>query len=1202
MEIFESRYKRSQTQKKIIECKELNENMCITASAGAGKTTVLVQRILYILQHDPRVTFDNMLVITFGEKAAHTLKERLRKELERLAISEKKNERKRYQDLLTGLSNAYIGTIHSFASRILKENPLEVGVEPHFEIVSIGMDTILMERVINALFFQRLSDPSIMDFLSQYYDKDPASALKEIYAKARSHEIDIACLEVPVKDAECVTLINKFKAYLDQCPSTPDDNASPSLRDAHMHMQSIKQDMKDVSTAGDITMKRIDTIAREAKGITKRVKKAPWGEYISEFKDVVLPEFFDCAYEVCTQKYKECFVTLLKEFAVRYEEEKKANHVLDFDDLLWWCAILMKQDTPIKEFVVKSYTDRFSYIFVDEVQDTSPVQLDIIKGISANNALFFVGDKKQSIYRFRNADVQSFDKMVSDYVDKKQGAYIPLDENYRSRKSLVAFNDYMFGDILGDDYTPVDAKASYPENVRNEYDVEIIQVVNETSTGEKDTEHNGDTTEQDDSTAREKEARCIASRIKEIITRREVLVKENVSSEKYIMRPAQYKDIALLFPSLREVFFYENALKQAHIPYYVIKGGKFFDCQEVRDCLNYLKILDDPYRDCEFAAVLKSPMVHVTDDALFTIRNHDRQHYRDKTAHPFYESLNTVIDAHTDILNDTERRYLKRFMGMFNEMVRIKDIMPIPELLEKVVFDTGYDIKVMALADGKKRYANILKLIEKAWEFEKKGCFTLGEFITYIEKLSSEEVQEPEAQIELEEGKNSVKLCTIHRAKGMEFPVVVCADMGRQFPVTGRDFISCMVVDGVCEVGIKARNSQGETRNTLTTRHHKTVDDSEESAERKRVFYVALTRARDYLILSGVNGRVKDEKVAALSYDGLGSYMNWIRKKSLLLKGEDKENNNGFSIKYTYDHDRVAVPHDSTSECISGVDNVDTKIYEDGEATKEQIAQIAIKEKKRILDEIKIISQRQHYPEMDFSVTPLCEYRKNSEDYFSSYELMKQSHVYEDKESEEAPVLEYDDERIARNEFGELFHLAMRIFNFNAQDVLEETKRVCSLLKEDIPERDIKELYELVYVFTQTDLFTVIAKSAQRRRVYREVPFVYIMDGTSMRGVIDLIYYEEGKGWVILDYKTNNITHDQIDEKVDFYSFQLLLYANAFRSIMKSVPQALIIYFAVLKESRSVPVTNDIINAIEKEYVGYKAKITEGDFSISAAK
>lgn len=670
------------------EGETLDKNIFVSAGAGTGKTQLLVERFIELLAQK-KAEVPEIVAITFTEKAAKEMKDRIRDVCTKRASTDLIWEKHKRE-----LENSRIGTIHGFCARLIRENPIEVGIDPMSDILDEQEGLILIDKFVHK---------KILELVEQE-DSDAVSMVSEYGLKKTKN-----MLKILIKN--------------------------------RMDVDNIKINFTTLESPEELDKKALE--------INKFILKI----YEKTKKD--------------------------------FEDYKKEKALLDFDDLIIYTKRLLKEDKSIRRY----YQKLIKYILVDEYQDTDFHQREIIFSLAEDSdKLFIVGDSKQSIYRFRGADVSVFEDTRR--IFEKKGKLITLNINMRTIPQILEFINNLFGRIMGrdrkgkEDYeaTYTDIQPARNSNVNPA--IEFLSVP-----------YNED----DFATEiRKNEAELIARRVIQ-------LVKEKI----------QFKDIAILFRAMTDIKLYEDVFRRYRIPYYIIAGSGFFARQEIKDILNYLKIIEDPKDRVAMVGVLRSPMVGLSDDELY--------YYKEKEVRPpsFIEDLS----------------YLRE----------IKDKVPINFLIQEIITRTNYNAILSTQYMGEQRISNVNKLIETARRFETKGIFTLKDFIKYIDELVINEAREGEAAVSEEES-NVVKIMTIHKAKGLEFPVVIIPDTSRRT----KGISGPILYDKKFPwLGIKVKDEDGELQDTTFRTLIKEEIEKKELAESKRLLYVASTRVKDYLIYSG---------------------------------------------------------------------------------------------------------------------------------------------------------------------------------------------------------------------------------------------------------------------------------------------------------------------------------------------------------------
>ena len=489
---------------------------------------------------------------------------------------------------------------------------------------------------------------------------------------------------------------------------------------------------------------------------------------------------------------------LLQSFEHSYQAAKDRESALDFEDLQLRARDLLRDDHAIRE----REQLRFRQVCVDEFQDTNRLQCELIDLI-ARDELFFVGDEFQSIYRFRHADVEVFKERR-----EQIGEVLPLTQNWRSRPEVLAVVNELFGATFGDEFQKLVAAGRFPDPASGA----AAELLVTDKASYKDT----------GVTWRRGEARAVARRVRELVDGGE----------------AEPGEIVLLFAAGTDAEQYEEALRELDLPTYRATGRGYFGQQQVVDLLGYLRLLHNRYDDEAFVTVLASPFVGLSNDALVALR-------RNATRRPLYTAVEKGLP---EGLSERDRRLLQAFRQRYDRLTALAGTVGLERLCEQIVVEHDYDLAVLARWDGRRRYANLRKLARLARSYEELRGTDVEGFVRFVSEQDAAGVKELEAVAE-EEGAGAVRLLTIHAAKGLEFKVVVVADAGRERMSTRGEEIICLP-DG--RFGFKVVDPlTGQRVGAFEYDEVRTAEEAAAEAERLRLYYVAMTRAIDKLIIAG---------------------------------------------------------------------------------------------------------------------------------------------------------------------------------------------------------------------------------------------------------------------------------------------------------------------------------------------------------------
>lgn len=780
----------NKNQKKAVET--IDRNVAVNAGAGSGKTKVLVERYLYILENgkiEEGREIESVVAITFTKKASQEMKERIREELKRKFPLDKK-WRRIYKDLERG----NISTIHSFCSNLLRENPIEANIDPQFKVLEdYKSDEILYEVIKNYFINGIEEDKKIYEFVKSFnsYNLDNlVCTIMEVYKKIRStgisfNEVGEKTLNniesTKFKEEDIFEIKNVFK-YL--------------MNKGRKNSKVVK--LKEDPVWGEFSKK--ENYDEEVLNILPYLKDNIGSMKGEEDKISYLIETIDNVLKVREYKKKELYETLIQvliDVDRLFTRNKRKLRYVDYEDLqLMVLKLLDNYD------IKKKYQQKFKYIMVDEFQDTNELQKGIIYKLTSIDSkidrenLFIVGDPKQSIYGFRGADVEVFYDVMEDIEEVSKSKPIKLGENYRTVHTVLEFVNIIFEKIMGSKYIALEpVKRSL-----NNLDVEILENKDlEIPEGENQGDYN-----------KYYESRLVAKRIKALVESREY----------------EYKDFAILFRSSTEDFIYEKALKEYGIPYYNLGGKGFYKQEEILDLMNALKGISNIYDNISIVGALRSPMFGLSDKTIYWLLKQKEE--------SIIESLNEEIPY----IEENERKKMKNAYNMLKQFVLKRNMLNPYELIIELIEKTYYNQVLMLKYGGKQRVANVYKFLEMAKEYTEKENGTIEDFINYIEDMKRKNVDESQAKIQSEDG-DSVKIMTIHKSKGLQFKVVIIPQMAKGF---NKD-TSSILFEKNLGLGIKH-----EDLSPIYNEIYNSIKEKEER-ENKRILYVAMTRAEERLIL-----------------------------------------------------------------------------------------------------------------------------------------------------------------------------------------------------------------------------------------------------------------------------------------------------------------------------------------------------------------
>jgi ATP-dependent helicase/nuclease subunit A len=823
-------------------------SVVLSSGAGCGKTTVLTERYLSHLSVD-RAEVGQVVAITFTDRAAREMRGRIRQALGQLLKSEKSDARgENWARHLRNLETAPISTIHSFCAGLLRQYSVEAGLDPGFdvleEVLSVNLESEALDAGLQKMLTAQVQPgPDLRELVLLYGWRPVIEGVRHLL-RARDRGrwqrwLDLSPAQVAAAwgDFGRTRVLPRYVEYLlgarvpvartlallRRHPPLPGPMAErvamlldglPRLAEAADPAGRARELAEAARIAGGGKKAWPDVVVYEQiKGALADLRKELRHQQLSWAGPA--GDGLDSAVEVGQR-----FLRVACEVAREYAARKRQHGVVDFQDLLLLTRDLLRDRSEVRARL----QDRYRFLLIDELQDTDPVQLELVEHLSGGGLtagkLFAVGDANQSIYRFRGADVAQFQELRRRVPEDGR---LGLTLNFRSQPAILDFANALLGHRLAD-YEPL--RAHHPQ-VNPGPCVEFLW----SPRGDKATVVE----------ARTAEAEWIARRIAAMVRGEEVVRARNGGGEaRDLFSPALQAptrgDIVLLFRTLSHVHLYEAALRKWGLNYYLVGGWAFFAQQEIYDVLNLLCALENPQDAVSLAGTLRSPFCCLSDEALFVLARH---------ADDLWSGL--LDDTLTPQLPADQRERVGRARRFLLRWRSLKDRLPIARLLGEVFADSGYDAATQFEPLADRKLANLWKLVDLARTFDRSGLFGLAEFIERLGDFVGTQAREEQAATQPESA-DVVRLMTIHQAKGLEFPVVIIPDFGAETRRSGGH-----VVEWDDALGCVARPPADEEEPPFpedAARLWEARDDIEDWHEELRTLYVACTRARDYLILS----------------------------------------------------------------------------------------------------------------------------------------------------------------------------------------------------------------------------------------------------------------------------------------------------------------------------------------------------------------
>jgi ATP-dependent helicase/nuclease subunit A len=793
--------------------------LILSANAGSGKTSVMVERFVAAALHDG-VPVDEILAITFTDKAAAELRERIRARL--VAFGDEVRAR--------AVGDAHISTIHGFCARVLRAHPLLAGIDPAFEVA----DDLEAERMARDAFARAYDDlaeargNAALDLGAAYQMDTLRGVVVAVHGRLRSEGQAHPILPPPPHAADAAAARDELRAAAAatavELGAIPDD--LKAVRDA---LDRLERCLAALEAAGqaDLSLAEIAPLTLgNGAGALKTDTCERYRDALAAYRRACADRL---AAPICG-----LLGELLERFDARYAGAKRARGRLDFDDLELMARDLLRGHPRVAE----SYRRRFRLVMVDEFQDTNRRQLEIVGAVTDGND-FTVGDEFQSIYRFRHADVGLFRTRRAEL--DAAGTARALQVNFRSHAGLLHTINASMGPLLGRDFLPLQpGREVEPDGPRPGVELLVTDRDGWSDAEGRPVHDFGDVVALA-ALWRIAEARMLAQRVRELL-----------GSSRYAP-----SDVVVLLRAAGDIGTFERALEDQDVPTYLVGGRGYWSHPQVRDLVAWLAVVANPDDTLRLYEALASPLAAASSSALVLLA--DTAAGLERT--PWWALREAVDgDGSDGLLERMEPGDSDRMAALARLLIAEREEAPYrspDELIDRAVRATGYDLRVLAMPGGQRRVANLRKLMRLAREHADEAGHDLRTFVDVVDELAEERrsgADEGEAPVEGEsEGPvagsalNAVRLMTIHRAKGLEFPVVCIADLGRRPPAAAQEVL---FVDGE-RIGLKVRTATGESVPALAydvlLEEHKLAEREEEH----RLLYVAMTRAQERLVVSG---------------------------------------------------------------------------------------------------------------------------------------------------------------------------------------------------------------------------------------------------------------------------------------------------------------------------------------------------------------
>lgn len=1194
----------TEEQKQAIESK--GSNILVAAAAGSGKTAVLVERIINKVIND-KIDIDKILVVTFTNAAASEMRERILEAIYK-KIEENPDDKNMQKQIIL-LNKASICTIHAFCLEVIKNNFFEINTSANFRIGDTAEIELLKQDVIDDLFEDKYLNESkeFLKLINTYTGYRGDEPLKElilnVYKYIQSSPNPMQWLD------EKVEMFNSQNVANQDFAITPwgkilIENITDNILDCIVKLKKLEIDLGKY----DELIKFKLVISEDILKLEAIIKNSDsWDkvfEIISELQFTTWPRdkkvtvaFKDEAKEIRDsvkekiKKIKEKFMlydskqaqddisqmyeillqikNVVIEFSERFAGRKREKNIIDFNDIEHFALniLLKNQDGKLVETdVAKNYKQKFQEIAIDEYQDSNMVQEQILASVSNANNIFMVGDVKQSIYKFRQARPELFLEKYAKYGLKNenidQGLKIQLFKNFRSRSNILDVTNIIFenimssnlGDIeynkseflnLGANYAQPEENIEYAGNAElHIIDVKEQEDIEDDETTEEPIERIEDVT---------LEAKFVANKIKQLINSNYMVYDKKVG-----YRKITHKDIVVLLRATSvPAPIYENEISELDIPVFSDTSSDYLDTYEIQTMMCLLKIIDNPMQDIPLITVMRSCIGGFSDNDLVEIRLFD-------SGGMFYQ---TLMKCQAEGKLKTK---IDTFLNNLAKWQEQEKYMALDELIWQIYQDTGFYHYVSLMPNGALRQANLKMLFERAKQYESASFKGLFNFISFIDKLHSSSGDLGSAKI-IGEAENVVRIMSIHKSKGLEFPVVFLCGTGKKFNM--QDLNQSIILHQDLGFGPKYINEQRRIEYpTLAKEAISLTTKYESMSEEMRVLYVALTRAKEKLIITGIckdaEKSILDKQKLIDMYKGIDkssaindkiikkykSYLDWIQ----LVYIKNDELKSKMDINFHKKCDLLKQFLDKSNE------NKEEDIYN---KINENLQDVTVEQMQEVEDIIKW-----KYEHLQASAIPT----KTSVTKIKQKSMEDSPNILEPQQSIiEPPKFLAQNEKLTGAQKGTLMHMCFQKLDVSKNYDINDIKELISeLAKREIISEEESKIINInnLYEYTKSELWKELKHA---KKIYKEQPFYINIksdeiykdeseENILVQGVIDLFYINENDELILVDYKTDYVENAQ--QLIDKYNKQLELYSIALEKSLKRKVDKKCIYSVKLNE------------------------------------
>ncbi len=1201
----------SPSQQEVIDLR--HKNILVSAAAGSGKTTVLVERIIKLLINE-KEDIDKFLIVTFTNAAASGMKQKIHKALIKTVQSNENKEHLKKQ--LNLLTKSNISTIHAFCIDVVRKNFHVIGIDPNFRIGDVNeIDILLQESIDEVLerhyaikpegfiqlvesFTGNRGDLELNDIIKDMYKfilsfPDPLKWLFESVEMLSTSEeqLNNSVWLKAIKDNLNLLLAGAEEALQsalklcrdDDGPLVYEDAVSDDLKNINHLKALLENEFKEfIASVHNVIFPALKQLRGKAKEDINPEKQEDVKQLREEYKKIInnikkmIPHRslsdFACDINYMHLPMKALY-NIISELDADFKAKKMEKSIADFNDVEHYALQVLRQ-----EDIQERYRNKFKYIFIDEYQDSNSLQEELLGKIKRDNNMFMVGDVKQSIYRFRLSDPTIFNEKSNSYPAADGPGFdrrIDLTQNFRSRGEILSGINYVFSSIMNKTLGEVDYNEDVFLNPGAEFKEgcsECSDCFTELTIIDKDSSESEDLEDEIKSMkTAELEATVAVQKIKELLhkDKNEPVKRDKHTNEiiETVPEKIDFKDIVILMRSVSSwAGIFEEIFNDHGIPFYYDGGAGYFETIEIQIILNLLRIIDNVRQDIPLLSVMRSPIGSFSTEELVQVRVRNSK----------YNFIDALYDYKNNCQDELSEK-LKQFIYKIENWKKRSRYAHLNDFIWEVLIETNYYYFVGLLPNGKIRQANLRLLTDKAFDFEKTSMSGLFNFLRYVEKLRISSGDMGSAKT-LGENDNVVRLMSVHKSKGLEFPVVLMCGLNKKFNKT--DASKSILKHKLYGIAPKYINHEERIyRETFPRTAIKSIIKIENLSEEMRVLYVAMTRAVDRLIMIGTvdkfENKIKKWQKGPSLYNiyNEDSFLDWICTS--LFKDSD------------YDEILRTVNNcDLIYEIKYGLNN---KLYSTNwNISKTSLSQISQKSREEAVNKSERIKEIEDFKNIEHSnwkneIDRRLKYKyayANSVNVptklsVTDLKVLKKEKLervkYKIPVLRDIPQFKEIDSEFTKAEIGTIVHFVMQHLNIKESLSLENIKLQVNKMvnKKLLTDSEAAAVnVEMLHEFFLTDIGRRMKAS---HYVKREVPFVIKKNADEIiasldkndviliQGIIDCYFYEDDQV-VIIDYKTDEIEGGNLEPVKDEYKLQILSYKEAVEKITEKKVKGCYLY------------------------------------------